>query len=267
MTALSPPHAADVRAAYDALAPFYDRFTAEHDYERWTRELEALARRHGASGRRLLDLACGTGKSFAPFRARGYAVTACDISPGMLRVAATRAGADVRLLERDIRRLDRLGSFDLVCCLDDGLNYLASAGELELAFAGARANLARGGVLLFDLNTLWCYRTFFASCAVIEDPGLVLTWRGRADDSFGPGDIAEAGLGAFVATDGGAWRRIETAHRQRHHPRADVEAALRGAGLAVLGVFGQDVPGRIQGELDDEVHSKAIYLACHAERA
>jgi SAM-dependent methyltransferase len=262
MAALSSPSvAAEVRSTYDALAPYYDRFTAAHDYERWTAELEALARRHGARGRRLLDLACGTGKSFAPFLARGYTVTACDISRGMLRVAATRAGAGVRLLHRDIRRLDRLGSFDLVCCLDDGLNYLLEPGELERTFAGVRENLAPHGVLLFDLNTLWCYRTFFASCAVIENPALVLAWSGRADDSFGPGDVAEASLTAFAASAGGAWRRVETVHRQRHHRRAVVEDALRSAGLTVLGVFGQDVPGRIQGELDEEAHSKAIYLA------
>ena len=192
MTVLAAPPGADVRATYDALAPFYDRFTADHDYERWTLELEDLARRHGARGRRLLDLACGTGKSFAPFLARGYSVTACDISPEMLRGAALRAGDSARLLERDIRRLDQLGAFDLVCCLDDALNYLTEPGELDAVFAGIRRNLAPGGVALFDLNTLWCYRTFFASSAVIEDPSLVLTWSGRADPSIGPGEIGRA---------------------------------------------------------------------------
>ncbi|MCW3067212.1 MAG: Methyltransferase type 11 [Solirubrobacterales bacterium] len=268
MTVSAPPvPGADVRSTYDALAPFYDRFTADHDYELWTRELEGLARRHGARGRRLLDLACGTGKSFAPFLGRGYRVTACDISPEMLRVAATRAGDAVRLLERDIRRLDRLGAFDLVCCLDDALNYVTDSDELELVFAGIRRNLAPGGVALFDLNTLWCYRTFFASSAVVEDDSLVLTWHGRADASFGAGELAEAGLSAFVDAGGGVWRRTETVHRQRHHPRAVVAEALERAGLAVLGVFGQDTGGRIQGALDDDAHSKAVYLACAREHA
>ena len=263
---ISAPQGADVRATYDALAPFYDRFTAGHDYELWTRELEALARRHGARGRRLLDLACGTGKSFAPFLARGYRVTACDISPEMLRVAAARAGDAAVLLERDIRRLERLGEFDLVLCLDDALNYVTEADELADVFAGISGNLAPGGVAVFDVNTLWCYRTFFASSAVIEDPELVLTWSGRADSSFGAGDAAEAGLSAFAA-DGDLWRRTETLHSQRHHPRAVVEDALARGGLAPLGVFGQDVSGRIQGELDDDVHSKAVYLACAQRHA
>jgi hypothetical protein len=73
--------------------------------------------------------------------------------------------------------------------------------------------------------------------------------------------LAEAGLSAFVA-DSEVWRRTETVHRQRHHPRRVVEAALARGGLAALGVFGQDVSGRIQGELVDDTHSKAVYIAC-----
>ena len=42
---------------------------------------------------------------------------------------------------------------------------------------------------------------------------------------------------------------------------------IKAGGLAVLGVFGQDTSGRIQGPLDDDVHSKAVYLACAREHA
>jgi ubiquinone/menaquinone biosynthesis C-methylase UbiE len=57
--------------AYDGAAAIYDDFTAHHDYEGWIRVLERLARDHGLAGRRVLDVACGTGKSSAPFVARG----------------------------------------------------------------------------------------------------------------------------------------------------------------------------------------------------
>ena len=40
--------------------------------------------RHGFAGKRLLDLACGTGNSFVPFMGRGFRVTGCDASPAML---------------------------------------------------------------------------------------------------------------------------------------------------------------------------------------
>src|SRR5215213_6397598 len=77
--------------AYEALAAHYDAFTAHHDYEAWTRDLEALAVRHGLTGRTLLDVACGTGKSFLPYLDRGYEVTACDIAPEMVELARLKA--------------------------------------------------------------------------------------------------------------------------------------------------------------------------------
>jgi ubiquinone/menaquinone biosynthesis C-methylase UbiE len=137
---------------YDAFAPFYDAFTSASDYENWTEQVLELAARHGLAGDRLLDLACGTGKSFLPFQSRGYRVTGCDSSRAMLAAAAAKA-PDVELVCCDLRELPVLGSFDLVTCFDDSLNYLADVDELLCAFRGISANLARDGLLLFDLNT------------------------------------------------------------------------------------------------------------------
>jgi ubiquinone/menaquinone biosynthesis C-methylase UbiE len=58
---------------YDAFAPFYDVFTAASDYDGWAEETLGAAARHGLAGDALLDLACGTGKSFLPFLSRGFA--------------------------------------------------------------------------------------------------------------------------------------------------------------------------------------------------
>src|SRR5919206_5195222 len=90
MRAMQPPMTS-AEETYQRLAPFYDELTREHDYDGWTRHLEEAALRFGVRGRRLLDAACGTGKSFLPFLARGYEVTACDISAEMLEVAAAKA--------------------------------------------------------------------------------------------------------------------------------------------------------------------------------
>src|SRR5919108_4498854 len=116
-------------SAYDAFAPFYDGFTAASDYETWTEQVLAHATRHGLAGDALLDLACGTGNSFVPFMRRGFRVTACDASPAMLAEAALKEPA-AKLLLCDIRELPVVGSFDLVTCFDDSLNYLADEGEL-----------------------------------------------------------------------------------------------------------------------------------------
>src|SRR6266513_2660346 len=81
-------------AAYDLLAPFYDLYTHDYEHDRWLANIEAIALGHGLTGHRLLDVGCGTGKSFMPMLARGYDVTACDISPAMVE-RARETGADV----------------------------------------------------------------------------------------------------------------------------------------------------------------------------
>src|SRR5437764_12629051 len=79
--------------AYERLAPVYDLLTAGYDHPTWLDSLEALAIEHGLRGSRLLDLACGTGKSFLPMLARGYSVSACDVSPALVQPAREKVVA------------------------------------------------------------------------------------------------------------------------------------------------------------------------------
>src|SRR5829696_4674472 len=167
-----------VRDSYDGMAAAYDRFTAHHDYEGWTATLEGLARRHGLAGHRLLDAGCGTGKSFQPFVRRGYEVVAFDISPAMAAIAAAKA-PEVPVFVFDVRELPRLGTFDLVCCLDDCLNYVLEPAELTAALAALAGNLAPDGLMVFDLNTLATYRGFFSELLVDPAEEEVLVWRGE----------------------------------------------------------------------------------------
>ena len=252
--------AGETSAAYDAFAPYYDAFTRESDYEAWSRETLAHARRHGLRGDRLLDLACGTGMSFLPFLARGFGVTACDFSTAMLAQAAQRAPA-ARLVHADIRALPDLGRFDLVTCFDDALNYLLSDGELEAAFEGMERSLAPGGVAIFDLNSLLAYRTTFAVDSVTDHGDVVFAWRGRCSPDAPPGGEAVAELDVFEPAEAGLWSRARVTHRQRHFPRERVETLLEGAGLECVSVAGVLRDCSLLEPADEGVHPKVVYTA------
>jgi SAM-dependent methyltransferase len=237
---------------YEAMAPVYDAFTGHYESEEWIADLVKLLKRHGLSGRRLLDVGCGTGTSFLPMLARGWEVTGCDISPAMLEHAREKAGEEVQLMIADMLDLPELGDFDLVWALDDAINYLLSPEELARALAGMRANLAPTGLLLFDVNELQAYRTFFAETTVVEREGRKLVWRGLAPPDVPPGSICESQMEVAPG-------EVLT-HRQRHFPQAEVRTALAQAGLECLDVYGHGLDG-IPTQPLEPTHTKAIYVA------
>lgn len=245
---------ADAKAAYDAFASDYDQFTRDYLYERWTGRLLAKAEELGLEGKRLLDVACGTGLSFLPMLDRGFSVTACDISGEMLAIARSKVGRRAELMLADMRALSAFGEFDLVWALNDSLNYLLSPQELEATLSGFRRNLAAEGIALFDVNTPVLYRTFFSGRVVVEQGDRRLIWQGLSvSDEVRPASFHEARF--EVEGEAGS----SHVHRQRHFPEGEVLAGIEAAGLTCAGVFGE-LKGALSAPLDEEVHTKAVYL-------
>jgi SAM-dependent methyltransferase len=251
----------DAEIAYQAIAPVYDDFTAHHDYELWLGNLLPELERLGLKGNRLLDVACGTGKSFIPMLNRGWEVTASDISAAMIELARAKVGDAVDLSVADMRKLPDFGQFDLVWCLDDAINYLLSGDELEQALSGMRRNLGPGGLLMFDVNALEAYRTFFAEEVMVERDGRRLVWKGRSSPDFEAGSITEASFEVWPLEDADRPLIEPEMHRQRHFPEAEVLAALEAAGLECREVFGHGEDAVLKQPFDDDVHHKAVYIA------
>lgn len=241
-------------AAYEAFASAYDAFTSRNDYELFLSQALPELRRCGlAEVGRLLDVGCGSGNSFLPMLARGWSVVGCDISPAMIEIAREKAGPDVPLHVIDMRELPVFGEFELVWAIDDAVNYLVEDGDLEAAVAAMGANLAPGGLLVFDVNTLATYRGGFSAREVSERGGVRVVWDGLAATDMEPGSVCEARLEG----DG-----FEThLHRQRHHPEAAVHAAIEAAGLRLANAFGYDDEMNIFHPPDELANSKIAYVA------
>jgi SAM-dependent methyltransferase len=253
------PSSLTIAEQFEPFASLYDSFTAASDYEAFTRGIEALIGPPGT----LLDVACGTGNSFLPFLRRGFAVTGCDLSPAMLAVARRKA-PEVPLVEADMRELPKLGAFDLVTCIDEPLNYLLSDADVTSAFESMARNLAPGGRLAFDMNSLATYRTTFAERAEHETRGKRFRWTGSASPDVEPGCTAEAVI--EVQRVGGAPMERLVVQRQRHHPAERVPALLAAAGLECRGTWGLRADGSIDPDFDELVHLKFVCLAEHEKR-
>ena len=242
-------------------APFYDALTAHHDYEDLTDTLERLLETHGHPGTRLLDVACGTGKSFLPFLARGYELTACDVSAEMLDRARTKSGDAVRLLLADMRDLPDIDRFDIVTCIDEPLNYLLEREDVAACFRSLARNLRPGGLLLFDLNTLHAFQTIFARDECYEQEGWLFVWRGHGHADAQPGVRSGFTIEAFVEGEPDAWTRLSNQHLQRHYPMSEVRGLLGDAGLETLGIYGMSPDGALDALPDESRHTKVFYVA------
>ena len=249
--ALPDQHAQDT---YDAFAGSYDEFNHAYMYERWTGRLLERAEANGCSGERLLDVGCGTGLSFVPMLERGWRVTGCDISPQMLDRARAKAGTGAELAVADMRELPRFGEFDLVWAVNDAMNYLLSVAEFESTLRGMRDNLAPDGRIVFDINTLTAYRQFWSGEHVVEHEEKRFLWRGGAAEDVSSRGFYEARFGG----DGEAH-----VHRQRHFPPDEVLGAIAAAGLRCLDLAAT-VDGELDDELDEDAHTKAVYVCAQA---
>lgn len=243
------------------MAPVYDEFTHLNDYETWFGTLLPALEKHGLRHGRLLDVGCGSGKAFAPMLGRGWSIQGCDVSPAMLELAREKGGADVRVDVADMRELPRFGEFELVWALNDPVNYMLDAEELELALGGMRQNLAPGGLLMFDANTISAYRGFFCEETVIERDGWRLIWRGRSKPEDPPGTVFEASFEAEPLAGRDGSPIAPELHRERHFPEAEILGAIAAAGLECLDVFGYTDEDGLVDPLDEVGHYKAIYIA------
>jgi SAM-dependent methyltransferase len=244
------------RLAYEELAPYYDRFTHDYEYEKWLEALESWAWAHGLSGRRVLDVACGTGKSFAPLLAKGYDVTACDLSPAMVAEAQAKWGDQADVVVGDMRALPWAAQFDLVTCLDDAVNYLVTERDLLAALSSMAMALAPAGVLIFDINTLVMYRDAFGSDFEKRAGDTHFRWRGE-----GAGGVKAGGVWRAVLEIESGPVALSTSHVQRHWPLRTIQSVLDLVGFSHAVFRGQETGGQLVGEPDEMVHPKIVCLA------
>ena len=138
-------------SAYDGIARLYDPWSASVIEDISFYVDEALA-----SGGTVVELGVGTGRIAIPTALAGVPVIGVDSSEGMLAVCAERgreAGVGARLDLRlgDLRRPPVDERVPLVTCPFRAYLHLSSDAERLEALRAARALLAPGGRLVFDV--------------------------------------------------------------------------------------------------------------------
>ncbi|MFW9841121.1 MAG: class I SAM-dependent DNA methyltransferase [Candidatus Thorarchaeota archaeon] len=153
-------------SSFDDIALAYDEAI---DWERrLAREIPFIVSRLGEpEGKRVLDLACGTGRHAAAISQKGAEVVGIDNSKSMLLRAKEHAdslGVKPHFVLGEMSKFKTLVSdaFDLVICLGNSLALLDSFSALENVLSSVYDSLVTSGVFVAQvLNFEEIHRTGF----------------------------------------------------------------------------------------------------------
>ncbi|HHV94656.1 MAG TPA: class I SAM-dependent methyltransferase [Firmicutes bacterium] len=246
--------------AYEVLARYYDQLMDDIDYDYWCEYVLSLVERaedgggrkagdgknsvkgpafaSRLEGKRVLDLACGTGQFSYRLQQRGLKVTAVDRSPEMLAIAEERARSkrlEITFICQDMRRLELPSTYDLVLCLCDSLNYLLEVEEVAQVLAKAAAVLEPGGHFVFDVNTAHKLATVYGNHVYAEDMGdFAYLW----ENEYHPErQLCCMDLVFFVQTQSGLFEKLSESHVERAYPPELLRELVTRAGLELLGEY------------------------------
>jgi SAM-dependent methyltransferase len=221
--------------SYEGFAYIYDELMEDAPYDKWVQFVTERLSANGITGRSLLDLGCGTGELTLRLVREGFTVTGVDLSADMLAVARAKAqelNLSMPFYQQDMADLEGLGQFDVIGIFCDSLNYLHTEEEVERTFTNAFRHLKDGGVLFFDVHSIYKMNEIFINQTfTLNEDRLAYIW-----NSF-PGDFpdsVEHELSFFVLDErSGKYDRIDEFHQQRTFSVARYQEWLEKAGFEV----------------------------------
>lgn len=152
-------------APYESFARFYDALMGDAR-PKSARVLDVIAR-HLPKASSLLELGCGTGAVLAGLTALPF-VTGVDCSAEMLAIAGEKLQA-VRFVLADMTAFDLGERFDVVICVFDTLNHLATFDAWLSMFQRVDEHLVEDGLFIFDVNTIGQLRRLGAAPPWVHD--------------------------------------------------------------------------------------------------
>lgn len=164
-------------SSYNTFAQFYDFLTENVDYKVRSEYISNFFSEYGNGGKKVLDLACGTGTISKLLCDNGYEVTGMDISEEMLIVAQEKCQNRVRFFKGDISTFSLPEKFDYCVCLLDSLNHLENISAVKSCFECVGNSLNENGLFIFDVNTVYKHRHILGdNTFVFDEEDFFLSW-------------------------------------------------------------------------------------------
>jgi SAM-dependent methyltransferase len=215
---------------YTKSIPFYDDIYAFKDYQAEAKLLLDIIREHlHSGGKRLLDVACGTGKHLELLK-EAYEVEGLDLSLELLDIAQERT-PDVLYHNEDMMDFDLGREFDVVTCLFSSIGYVKTLDNLNRAVKCMSNHLIAGGVLIIEpwfTPDSWNPGTVAAN--FIDEPELKIA---RMNISCVEGKLSFFDFHYLIGTPEGVQKFVER-HELGLFEIEEMSEAMKGSGLEVI---------------------------------
>lgn len=214
-------------------ARFYDKIYGFKNYRTETERLTAWIDRLQPPGsppgrRRLLDVACGTGKHLEYLREH-FDVEGLDLDGELLEMARQRLPG-VPFHQGDMENFALGRTFDVVTCLFSSIGYLKTLDRVTNACRSMTQHLRPGGVLVIEpWFTPENWKPGTVHVVLVEEPDLKIA---RMNTSMVEGRISYFDLHYLIGTPEGTQHAVER-HEMGLFDQAEMRAALEEAGLVV----------------------------------
>jgi len=213
------------------VAPYYDQLMSTVPYKSWVDYVEALLQRHNRQPRRVLDLACGTGRVGSELIRRGYQTCGADLSEPMVQHCQTRNPPLPAAVMDACQLALAPQSLDLIVSLYDSLNYILDPTGLQSCFAGVWRSLTDEGIFIFDLNTELALRVgLFTQDNLRSSDPLKYSWR-----SYWYPDREICRIDMWFRWEGpGGPHEFEEVHYERAYSESEIRQMLAAAGFSTI---------------------------------
>ncbi|MBA4535900.1 class I SAM-dependent methyltransferase [Bacillus aquiflavi] len=221
---------------YEHFAYLYDHLMKDVPYDKWVDFTRSKIAKYHVQGKKLLDLACGTGELSVRMAHAGYEVTGVDLSSNMLTIAQEKAKkecADISFFQQNMAELEGLDHFDVIVVFCDSLNYLEEECDVLNTFKRVYDHLNDHGLFIFDVHSIYKLTNIFMNNTFgLNDEDISYVWHCYQGEHT---NSVEHELTFFVLDERtGQYKRFDELHMQRIFAVEQYEIWLKEAGFKLL---------------------------------
>ena len=220
--------------SYTSFASVYDDLTLNVDYKNRAEYVQSILNRYGITDGLLLDLACGTGSMAVELSKMGYEVIATDASPDMLMEAQNKAydnEQSIMFLCQRMEETDLYGTVRAVVCALDSINHLPDYDTMAKTFDVLKNFVDDGGIMVFDVNTLYKHRNVLGNNTfVYDEKNVFCVWQNHLLQDERTVNINLD----FFCKNGELYERFNENFNETAFTDEEITSAVESAGFRVL---------------------------------